>query len=301
MIVLRHLAGANAAVDLPGNGYGGKHLSKPSVATQPHRKWEKKQMKKMEKDLPQQSPTVYYRTVDIKKSNSFLAYNYGQVDIRRIRLLRSCKFIVYDGAGGNISSTMTYDDLNVTPTSIEVPLASSYAQVFLLTMYGMSISNKINLLKSEQQQDPTTLKLSFLLPNGYRIILPELIMITLAWEVADEVYGNDDGESEHMGEFAKGIEDDTASYAANGRTIAGGLKLIEAEVKERGKKMKSAHIASSISCQISRIFRSLRQAKVDTKNLQSLPSLKYLVDGSRVHYSHQHWVEDKRWNLPAQY
>ena len=304
LAVLRHLAGAGTAIDPPGNGYGGKHLFPPSASSQPHRKWEKNQLKKMEKEIPQQSATVYYRTVDIKKGNSFLMYNYGQIDMRRIPLLRSCKFVVYDGAGGNLSSVMSYDDLNVTPTSIEVPLASSYAQIFLMTMYGMSISSKINLLKSEQQQDATTLKLTFLLPNGYRISMPELVMITLAWEVADEVYSNSTGESERMGEFTKGIEESTGLYAVNGRTIACGLKLIQAEVKERKKKMKNAQVnrlVGSIDRHISQISRGLRQAQVDTNNLQSLPSLQRLVDGSRVHYSHQHWVEDGRWNLPAQY
>ena len=307
LVVLRHLAGAGAAIDLPGNGYGGKHLFQPgtcSVSSQPHRKWEKKQLKKMEKELPQQSATVYYRTVDIQKGNSFFTYDYGQVDMRRIPLLRSCKFVVYDGAGGNLSSVMSYDDLNVTPTSIEVPLASSYAQVILMAMYGMSISNKINLLKSQQQEHATTLKLTFLLPNGCRISIAELIMITFAWEVADEVYSNSSGESVRMEEFVKGIEESTALYAVNGRTIACGLKLIQAELKERKKKMKNAqvnHLVSSIDRHISQISRSLCQAQVDVNNLQSLPSLQCLVDGSRVHYSHQHWVEDGRWNLPAQY
>ena len=314
LTVLRHLAGASTPIELTGHGYGGRHLCKPgtcSVSSEPYRKWEKKQMKKMEKVVPHQSPIVYTRTVDIKRGNSFLTYSYGQVDIRRISLLRSCKFVVYDGAGGNLASTISYDDLNVTPTSVEVPLASSYAQVFLMTMYGMSISNKINLLKSkqqeqqqeQQQEDPNTFKFSFLLPNGYRISLPELIMITFAWEVADEVYSNSGGESERMGEFAKAIEESPTSYVANGCAIARGLKLIQVEVKERKKKMKNAQVnrlASNIDHHILQISNSLRDRLIDMNNLQSLPRLKCLFDGSRVHYSHQHWVEDGRWNLPAQ-
>ena len=305
LVVLRHLAGAGATVDVSANNYGGKHLCYPGtcfVSTTPYHNWEKKQLKKMEKEAPQQSPTVYYRTVNIQRNNSFLGYNYGQVDIRRIPLLRSCKFVVYDGAGGNLASTMSYDDLNVTPTSVEIPLASSYAQVFLTTVYGIPTLSKLRLLKSQEQEDSTTPKLAFLLPNKYCISLPELIMITFAWEVADEVYGNSGGESERMGEFAKGIEENPASYAANGRTIARGLKLVQFEAMERKKKMKNAQVDRSISSidrQISQIFRSLREQQVDTNNLQSLPSLKCLVDGSRVHYSHQHWVEDGRWNLPA--
>ena len=305
-VVLRYLSSAGDDIDLPGNGYGGKHLFKPGtccVSSQPHCKWEKKQLKRIEKELPQQSAVVYYRAVDIKKSNSFLGYSYGQLGIRRIPLLRSCKFVVYDGAGGNLSSVMSYDDLNVTPNSIEVPLASSYAQVLLMTLYGMSVSSKMNLLTSAEQ--PQDSKITFILPNGYCISLPGLLMIAFAWEVADEVYSNRTGESERMGKFAKYIEESTELYVSNGHTIACGLKLIQEEVKKRNKKMKSFQVnrlvSSSINSYISQIFRRLRQAKVDMNNLQSLPSLKSLVDGSRVHYSHQHWLEDERWNLPALY
>ena len=231
-----------------------------------------------------------------------LGYTYGHVDICRIPLLHSCKFAVYDGAGGNLASTMNYDDLNVTPASVEIPLASSYAQVFLITVYGIPISSKLKLLQSDGQQDPPTTKLKFILPNGYQISMAELIMITLASEIADEVYGNNIGESKRMGEFTKGIEDDTALYIANGHAIARGLKLIQVEVKERKKKMKNVqldHVINNIDQQISRIFQRLRQAQVDINIFQSLPSLKCLVDGSRVHYSHQHWVDDDRWNLPS--
>ena len=145
-------------------------------------------------------------------------------------------------------------------------------------------------------------EVNFFLPNGYQISIPELIMVTLAWEIADEVYGNTTGVSERMGEFAKSIDQSTAWYAANGRTIARGLMLIQAEVKERKKKMKHAQVdllISNINQHILHLFQKLIEVQVDINNLQSLPSLQCLVDGSRVHYSHQHWVEDDRWNLPA--
>ena len=303
-MVLRHLAGAGVIADQP-ESYGGKHLFKPGscfVSSQPYHKWEQKQLERMEKEFPQQSAMVFDRTVNIQRNDSFLGYNYGQVDIRRIPLLRSCKLVVYDGAGGNVASTMSYDDLNVNPTSVEIPLASSYAQAFLMIVYGIPIHSKLKLLKSEGQQSPPMHKINFFLPNRYHISMPELIMITLAWEIADEVYGNTTGESERMEEFAKCIEDDITLYAINGRTIACGLKLIQVEVKERKKKMKHAQVdrvISNIDQRISSIFQRLREVQVDINNLRSLPSLQCLVDGLRVHYSHQHWVEDSRWNLPA--
>ena len=55
LAVLHHLFGTGAAIDLPGNGYGGKHLFQPgtcSVSSQPHHRWEKKHLKRIEKEVP---------------------------------------------------------------------------------------------------------------------------------------------------------------------------------------------------------------------------------------------------------
>ena len=57
--------------------------------------------------------------------------SYGQVDICRIPLLHSICMTVYA-----VTLPLSYDDLYVTPTSVEVPLGSSYAQVFLISVYG---------------------------------------------------------------------------------------------------------------------------------------------------------------------
>ena len=68
---LCHPTSGGDGINIPGNvyGYGGKHLFKPCtccVSSQPHCKWEKKQMKRMAKELSQQSAIVYYRAVNIK-------------------------------------------------------------------------------------------------------------------------------------------------------------------------------------------------------------------------------------------
>ena len=139
----------------------------------------------------------------------------------------------------------------------------------------------------------------------YHILLSIEYLISInGFLSTDEVYGNTAGNSERMGEFAKGIEEDTALYTANRHTIARGLKLIQFEIKEHKKKMKGTSVEctiNSINQHISRIFCSLREHGVNINNLQNLPSLKYLFDEMRVHFSHQHWVEDgkKRWNLPG--
>ena len=258
----------------------------------------------MEEMIPHLQPIVYHRSTLIQGNGLLLGYNYGLVDIRRIPLCRSYKFAVYNGAGGNLASNMSYDDVNVTPCSTEIPLASNYGQVFLMTALGIPLSSKLKLLRSQAQlqeeQATSNHKLELLLPNKYRLSVIEVIMITLAWEIADEAYGNDT-ESCCMGEFAQDFQENKTLYVANGQTIARGLKLIQAEIKERKKKIKNGQINQfirNINQHISQIFYWLNQVNVNIHNLSCLPSMKYLIDRSRVHFSHQYWVKDNRWNLP---
>ena len=66
--------------------------------------------------------------------------------------------------------------------------------------------------------------------------------------------------------------------------------------------MNNALISAAVDAikrHISHTERALRKAGVDCHNLEDLPRLVYLLDQSRVHRSHQHWVKDGRWNLPA--
>ena len=77
--------------------------------------------------------------------------SYGQVDISS----------PYDGAHGNIASKISYDDFYITPTSVEVPLGSSHAQVFLILLMCMDFP----CIKSE----PIMLLYSF----TYLLFLPE--------------------------------------------------------------------------------------------------------------------------------
>ena len=307
LIVLRHLACVSDEKKVLKDDYRGKHVFEPGtciVSGQPYLKWEKKYLEKMEEMIPHLQPIVYHRSTLIQGNGLLLGYNYGLVDIRRIPLHRSCKFAVYDGAGGNLASSMSYDDVNVTPCSTEIPLASNYGQVFLMTALGIPLSSKLKLFRSQAQlqeeQATPNHKLELLLPNKYRLSVIEVIMITLAWEIADEAYGNDT-ESCRMGEFAQDFQENKTLYVANGQTIARGLKLIQAEIKERKKKIKNGQINQfirNINQHISQIFYWLNQVNVNIHNLSCLPSMKYLIDRSRVHFSHQYWVKDNRWNLP---
>ena len=136
----------------------------------------------MKEMIPYLQPTVYHRNTDIKKNDSFLGYKLIFAEF--LSFACSYKFAVYDGAGGNLASNMSYDGAHVTPFSTEIPLASNYGQVFLITALGIPLSSKFKLLRSQAQlqEEQATLshKFDLLLPNKHRLSVVEVIMITLA-------------------------------------------------------------------------------------------------------------------------
>ena len=162
------------------------------------------------------------------------------------------------------------------------------------------MSSKLKPLRSQAQlqEEQATLshKLDFLVPNKYRLSAVEVIIITLAWEIADEAYGNDT-ESHHMREFAQDIQENMTLYVVNGQTVACGLRLIQAEIKERKKKLKKVQINSSsvTSTKTSHKYSTgWIKSMLTFRIFQILPSMKYLIDRSRGHFSHQYWVKDSR-------
>lgn len=191
---------------------------------------------------------------------------------------------------------MSLDDANLSPTSTDIPLASNYGQVFLATLYGLSISSKLNLLKKETSRPSDVV---FYLPNKAAISREELVMITLAWEVADELFSCS-GTSFRMREVYKHISDDTGAFLDSGRAILCGLKLISKEINKRKSRLKNSKVmraCGEITDLSSKIQRALTKSGVDRSKLRKLLSLEFLQDRSRVHRCHQHYVKEKRWNL----
>ena len=292
-------------MEIPENSYCGKHMFRPGncfVSHKPFLKWEKKYLKKMEKENPIQAPTVLNRQVNIQSTGTF-SYSYGNVDIRHIPILRSSKFLVIDGAGGSVVN-MSRDDVHLVPSSSLIPLASNYGQVFLAVLHGLPMSNKIKLLKAPPEQpteDDSAIPITFLLPTGTSLTLPELVIITAAYEIADEIYSCS-GSPERMQTLAHGIEQEAASFASNGRTIIKGLELLKEEVRQRKKKVSNARVSlaiTEINRHISNIKRNLRRAGVNDGHLEELVPLEYLMSQEHIHRSHQHWIDDdrERWNL----
>ena len=153
-------------------------------------------------------------------------------------ILKSSKLLEIDGVGGNMVN-MSLDDANLSPDSTDIPLASNYGQVFLATLYGLPISSKLKLMKRDfevSQHD-----ILFYLPNKLCISREELVMITLAWEVADELFSCS-GTALRMREIYNDIKDNADSYSQSGRIILRGLKLIGKELNKRKSRLKNSKV-----------------------------------------------------------
>ena len=256
----------------------------------------KQYLKKLEKKHPMQAPVLLSRQANIQQTG-MITYKYGSVDIRNIPILRSSKFMAVDGCGGSFVD-MSLDDVNLVPTSSQIPLGSNYGQVFLLTLYCIPLLNKITLLKI-QPLHPTENPVTFVLPNGVSFSIVELTMITLADEIADELYSYS-GTSERLHILATNIEQDSAEFTATGRIILQGLKLIKSEVYKRKAKVKhssSSPFISDMDQHAQNILQVFQDIGVNDQNLKMLTPLSLLLSKDHVHRSHQHWVEEDRWNL----
>ena len=302
--VLRHISIANGSLDLPEEvTYGGKHLFPPGScfsSASPYLKWERNYLKKLEKDVPKQAPVVISRQVAIQKVG-LISFKYGSVDIRKVPILRSSKFVVVDGIGGSMVD-MSLDDINLVPSTVEIPLSSNYGQVLLLTLHCLPLINKIQLLRTNPDQPSevgTATSLVFHLPNGASLSLVEMAMISVADEIADELYCYE-GSSKRLRILSTSVEQNPAAFTTHGNTIMQGLELAKEEAKRRKAKVSHSSISPFIADMerharnIQRLLRNSGSSKKD------LPPLSSLLSSEHVHRSHQHWVESDRWNLLGQ-
>ena len=300
-VILRHLAFGGKQVEIRENSYGGKHLTKPNPTKVPqfYAKWEKKFIKKHEKINPFQVPVLFSRNLSIQSTGLF-KYLYGQVDFREVPLLKSSKFLEIDGIGGNMVA-MSLDDAHLSTSSNDIPLASKYGQVFLATLYGIPLSSKLSLIKNDTKSEGEYPQgdLVFYLPNKKVISTEELSMITLAWEIADEVFSFT-AEVNRMQDVYEDINSDTQAYIKNAEVVLRGMKLIKKELNKRKSRVKHSKVSKAcngISAIVDKTQRLLLRAGADNSKLEKMMSLEFLQDRSRVHRSHQHYVKDKLWNL----
>ena len=300
--ILRHLSIVDDALQLPENAYSGLHIVPPGscgFTPKPFLKWEKKQLQKLEKEVPSQACTVVERQA-LVRSTSIFRYSYGSVNLRRFPLLRSCKLMTYDGAGGCIAD-MSLDDQNLVPTSVEIPLASNFGQILMVTLFGIPLRCKLNMLKTkpEEAAQTPTINSTFHLPSGYSLTMPQLVVICMACEIADEVL-NCAGTTTRISELVQEIQDNTTAYIEQGAVILAGMELVNRELLQRNKKIKHPQVAQAVGAiqrQVNIVQQTLRGAGVAYTAENPLPQLSILQDSFRVHRSNQHRVADGRWNL----
>ena len=136
----------------------------------PHIKWEQQTLEKKEKENPSHALSVFRRQSSIESIGTF-KYSYGEVDLLRCPLKRSCKVLFVDGAGGGMSQ-ICVDDPYIHRSKF-LALASNFGQIFLLSLYGLPISIKLGFIKGTLQGSGEDMQISFSLPNGVLLSLTQ--------------------------------------------------------------------------------------------------------------------------------
>ena len=196
------------------------------------------------------------------------------VDIRQMPILKSSKFLLADNSG-------RLYDTNVSSYAADIPA-------------------KLNLIKKEPMSNVPPNDIVFFLPNASIMGIEELGMITLAWEVADELFSLS-GEAHRMKQIYNDVVDNTPAYVECGRIVLRGLKLIEKEFKKRRSAGLKHYLVMQAYGKITEMCKGIQkvltEAGVNNSKLEDMLSLDQLQDRSYVHFCHQHYVKDELWNL----
>ena len=299
---LQHLMRVDQSLPLPKGGYGGKHMTAPNSA-EPYLKWEQQALEQKEKEEPSNSVFILSRRTNIESKGAF-KYSYGEVDIRRCPLKRSCKFVLVDGNGGSITQISEDDpnvkDLNLSTTE-NIPLATNFGQILLHALYGLSISVKLTLIK-DNSSSVEAAHVTFSLPNGVRLTLGQLSAICLAYEIADEVLECTKS-LVRVNSLLHDISANKTAYSSKAELISQLLDLTERELQERKKKFDFSAMSAGIK-ETKKILARIQQAirepnRRGSKSTQTivLPRLSILQNTLHTHRSHQYIVKDDRWNL----
>ena len=303
--ILQHLVRVERSLQLPKGGYGGKHMTAPNSA-EPYLKWEQQTLEQKEKEEPSNSVFVLSRRTNIESKGAF-KYSYGEVDLRRCPLKRSCKFVLVDGNGGSITQ-LGDDDPNIKGLNLssteDIPLATNFGQILLQALYGLSISVKLTLIKennsSEERGEAACV--TFSLPNGVRLTLGQLSAICLAYEIADEVLGCSKSLT-RVNALLDDVSANKTAYSSKAELMSQLLDLTDRELQERKKKFDFSAM-SAVTKETKKVLARIQQAirepsRRGSKSTQTivLPSLSVLQNTLHTHHSHQYVVKDDRWNL----
>jgi hypothetical protein len=275
-LMLKKLVERSNKIHMPGVVYGGYHPTKPVLynrdSNSPDIKWEEMSLTKLKRDDPSRLPVVFKRQINIRPIGLF-RYSYGSVDIRRYPIPRSSKFLSLSDS----VTEMGADDANLTLHSTDIPLASNFGQVFLATLLSLSISSKLKLLKSDSSLIHGGV--SFHLPNRIRLSCEEIVAVTLAWDIADELYSCS-GKSLRMGEIHADITADPVAYKKNGRLLLRGLKFAKKKANACAEKLNCAKVSSAYSDIVklsNDVDATLAEMGVDNSDLERLVGLNVLL------------------------
>ena len=305
--LMRHLCLSQPSLELPTGVYSGHHVLPPGTFISPEwfmKRAEKSTVKHFTKDTPSQTVAVMGRKKVLQSTGTF-HYSYGSLDVRLCPLFYSCNFQCVDGTEGNITARMGADDPFVTSTSTDVPLASNFGQVFLATLCGIPLYCKANLL-TNNKTNLSSNSLTFHLPNGCCLTVPELAVICTASEVADEVL-NCTGSTTRMSSLVEEIQKHqpisspykTSTSQENNTLILQLVDLVKREVAERRKRIVvNSKNVSQAAREIQNLCIALTELTVHAPHspVSPLPSLQVLQDNSRVLRTHQNSVTKQHYH-----
>ncbi len=235
--ILRHLSCAEDHVTIPKETYSGYHFPSPTDIDDQVKRAEINILKKLEKNIPSHTLSLFSHRSIVNQKRTF-KYKYGSMDVRKCPVPRSCNFQCVDGTGGNLTS-MWLDNPLLTAESREFPLASRFGQVFLAVLVSVPLQCKLNVLKNVDDKSSQRY-IKFHLPNRASLDKEELVAITIAQEVADEIL-DCGGTTSRMEVVANDLLTHASVYSRNGRasTLNKMLYLTQQEVLKRAEPLDS--------------------------------------------------------------
>ena len=185
----------------------------------------------------------------------------------------------------------------------EIPLASNFGQLFLLSLYGLPISIKLGFIK-DTDSVKGDMQISFTLPNGVLLLsLTQLSAICLSYEISDEVLGcPKTPRALRANELLKDIIANKSVYAPKSELMWQLTDLIDKELQDRNKRANNAVVSQAVK-EAKRVLSQIQQVVRESGRHSSkakqptLPGFLVLQDTLHIHRSHQHMVKDERWNL----
>ena len=174
---IRRLCLQGNLVSLDGKDYGGTHMSTPGKS-----EIKEKQTELINAYESEQPCNRYYITnaQNDPQRLKLLSFTYGQLDIHRIPVEQSKKFVIVTRSVNNFG----LDDEHLSVGQFEIPLASNWGQTLLYTLYGLPFHTKLSILHGQGDEKVRTI---FVTPSEARLELIDLAEMCLTKEIIAEL------------------------------------------------------------------------------------------------------------------